>query len=360
MAYLIGKTRIDIINNDAIDISESLPHAVYNLVNNPQTGFYLEKSGINLEHGKIYGNADKISTHIIDAFEKIDTNMGVLLSGGKGLGKSMTAKLVVQKSLSKYPIIVIDTYYNGMFSFIGQISNAIFIFDEFEKVFAGDSSSDESGITKQEEMLSFLDGVTNGKHNLCILTANYPDQIDKCFYNRPGRIRYHYRFTTVNEQIIHEYCHDNLIDKSLENDITSALMDIQFISIDMIKAVVDEVNLFKCSVNEAMECLNIAYEADNLSAEVIIEYSNGMTANIFCKVYGNAHCNDMFSGSFGITDPSTDKYIDCDLYVKMKSLKIPHDGNKVDVTQYARAQFNNGNKVKINKVYIFDNMNLIY
>ena len=45
MAYLVGKTSIDIISDDAVDIRENLPVGFYfKLESAPMRGFYLEKT----------------------------------------------------------------------------------------------------------------------------------------------------------------------------------------------------------------------------------------------------------------------------------------------------------------------------
>ena len=100
MAYLVGKTSIDIISDDAVDIRE--------LESAPMRGFYLEKTDYNTAHGKIYGKSDMIASHVADAYEKSNRSLGVLFSGGKGLGKSLTTRLVIEKLINNHAVIIIN------------------------------------------------------------------------------------------------------------------------------------------------------------------------------------------------------------------------------------------------------------
>lgn len=53
MAYLVGKTSIDIISDDAVDIRENLPVGFYfKLESAPMRGFYLEKTDYNTAQRK--------------------------------------------------------------------------------------------------------------------------------------------------------------------------------------------------------------------------------------------------------------------------------------------------------------------
>lgn len=133
MAYLVGKTSVDIISDDAVDIRDNLPTGFYKLEAAPMRGFYLDKADYNTAHGKIYGKSDVIASHVADAYEKSDRSLGVLFSGGKGLGKSLTTRLIIEKLMSRHPVIIINKYIDGMFDFLEPIKNVVYLFDEFEK-----------------------------------------------------------------------------------------------------------------------------------------------------------------------------------------------------------------------------------
>ena len=199
MEFLIDNTSVEFINADEINIQDKLPIRFYQFAVDKFRGLYLTNTDYKTSHDKIYGDAEKIATHIIESYEKRDKNLGVLLSGGKGLGKSLTARLVIEKLCKTHPVIIINEYISGMFDSLKEISNAIILFDEFEKTFQGNadgSDNNTSAITKQEEMLSLLDGTAAGSHNLYIFTCNETRSINENLMSRPGRIAYHYKYVS--------------------------------------------------------------------------------------------------------------------------------------------------------------------
>lgn len=51
MAYLVGKTSVDIISDDAVDIRDNLPVGFYKLEAAPMRGFYLDKADYSTARG---------------------------------------------------------------------------------------------------------------------------------------------------------------------------------------------------------------------------------------------------------------------------------------------------------------------
>ena len=59
---------------------------------------------------------------VLKAFPKAEKNLGVILSGNKGIGKSLFAKtLAVEATKVGLPVIIVDTYIPGIASFIEEI-----------------------------------------------------------------------------------------------------------------------------------------------------------------------------------------------------------------------------------------------
>ena len=87
MAFLIDDDSVRIINSEQYKIQKELPKGVYKLVFS-KMGSYLEKTELKLTHGKIYGNSQEITNHVVEAYKlnPVEKNMGVLLSGDRGLG----------------------------------------------------------------------------------------------------------------------------------------------------------------------------------------------------------------------------------------------------------------------------------
>jgi SpoVK/Ycf46/Vps4 family AAA+-type ATPase len=131
----------------------------------------------------------------------------------------------------------------------------IVMFDEFEKVYNNE---------EQEELLTLLDGIYSSK-KLFMLTSNDKWRVDSHMRNRPGRIFYMVDFKGLDETFIREYCYDNLAKPELKTidtivNISSVFSAFNF---DMLKALVEEMNRYDESPQEAMRILNVRAEFDS-------------------------------------------------------------------------------------------------
>ena len=361
MSFLINKTTASLIDESAIDIRKELPAGVWTPVFDKFRGIFLEKYDYKLSHGKIYGKSQKIADHVFEAFKKADSNLGVLLSGGKGLGKSLTARLVIEHAVNeKIPIIVVNDYLPDLFNFLKNVSNCVILFDEFEKVFSGKANEESEGntLSKQEEMLSLLDGTSIGTHNLYIMTVNNLSKIDENLKSRPGRIKYHYRYDTEGADTIKAYCEDHLQKKELRDDIVDALLANRYVSLDIIKALVDEVNNFDVTVDEAMQYLNIETDRISVYGKVTyivhdVEHTEEQGFGYFYP--GQSTLTSEFESTEKEDKEDKDYYFQ--IAIPMKGKKIPAYGT-LDVSDVARVNNWCNDKEKANlrvlKVEIYE------
>lgn len=249
---------------DDLELSKGVPIGVWKLSCAQYVGFYLEETEIKLSHGKIYGDAQNIADHVADAFEKNDPskNLGVLFSGEKGLGKTLTTRLILEKFYNKKPIIIISEYINGMTDFISKFKGCVVLMDEFEKFTGGNTDSeDENSLTKQESLLSIFDGNTGCSGNLFLLTVNNTYKLNENLKSRPGRMRYHYKFTSENATVVRNYCNDNLNNKEIIEDVVETLGSAGFVSMDILSSFVDELNKFPDKKpSEVLKYFNIENE----------------------------------------------------------------------------------------------------
>lgn len=347
--FLVGNTSIDLIKDGAVDIQEKIPLGVYSLNAAQMRGLYLEKTTYPTKHGKIYGKADEIASHIVEAFDKKfkGRNMGALLSGGKGLGKSLTVRLVVEKLQDKYPIILIQEYWQGIGDLLNQLSDCVIILDEFDKLFKGNVNEDgnQNTISKQEDILSILDGTGAATHNLFLFTVNYVGGVDENLRSRPGRIRYHYVYESADEEMIRKYCVDNLKNKELEDEIVEALISTRFVSLDIIRALVEELNEFpETSVKDAMDYLNIDQERINCIAEVsYILPGEGEKVVTRTVSAGRTYNGNNLSFEFSSTNEEDDRNKDfyAEISVDLRGIFVPLIGY-VDVTSHAESHAHDG------------------
>ena len=225
--WLVTDSDVSDINSESVSLDDKIPNDYYMVTSKPFRGILLDFINPNFVDKKIYGKSQIIADHILDAYSRLgeEQNLGVLFSGGKGLGKSLTTKIIAKTSVKDHPVIFVNSYIDGMTDFLAKIHNSVIIIDEFEKVMRGAADSDDNdGVTKQEKFLSLLDGTAGANGNLFILTCNDRSELNENLISRPGRIRYHYKFSSLGIDEIKAYCEDNLKDKSKEEGIIEELL----------------------------------------------------------------------------------------------------------------------------------------
>lgn len=205
-----GGNHYDIFD-DTLKVYDKLPPQVYNVRFAMQKGFYLQKShDMEIRESKIYGCHDGKVAKVMYAFSKFDRNLGVILSGAKGIGKSLFAKLLAKNFVDNgMAVLIIDTFYNGIASYIEEVEdNCLVIFDEFDKTFGGINNEDGKA-SPEAQMLSLFDGFSTGK-KLFVITCNDYRSISQYLINRPGRFHYHFRFEYPTGDEVIEYLRDKL------------------------------------------------------------------------------------------------------------------------------------------------------
>ena len=207
-AISIGK-RYEIYD-DSLKAYDRLPAKTYTVRFEKMSGFFLEMRADLAVKEKVYGVHPEKAGKVFQAFTRFERNLGVILSGDKGIGKSLFARLLASKAVEEgYPVIIIDQFIPGIASYIESIEQgAVFLFDEFDKTFGGSGPMDNGG-DPQAGLLSLFDGTSHGK-KLFLITCNSLHRLNDFLVNRPGRFHYHFRFEYPSSEEIREYLTDKL------------------------------------------------------------------------------------------------------------------------------------------------------
>lgn len=254
--FLRSGTSFRVTSKESMDLHEVLPAGNYTIAQDPFGNFSLVQIDSFELPSKLYGKTARHTERIINTFLERSPSTGVMLNGEKGSGKSLLAKNIsAELATQGVPTIVINHPWtgDGFFKLIQDIDQpCVVLFDEFEKVY------DREG---QESILTLLDGVFGSK-KLYIITCNDKWRVDQNMRNRPGRIFYMIDFKGLDASFVTEYCQDNLINKSHISQITGISGLFTEFNFDMLKALVEEMNRYGESPQEALEMLNAKPEFD--------------------------------------------------------------------------------------------------
>lgn len=229
------------VYDDSVLTYGALPAQTYRVSFTKDKGFFLVKVNNPQVNERTYGVHDAKAEKVVTRFLDAERNLGVILSGKKGLGKSVTGKLICLKLLALgYPVIVVDNYVPGISAFLESIrQKCVVFFDEYDKVFKYDCHNDYDPST---EMLTLFDGVMGGD-KLFVVTCNNVMELNEYLVNRPGRFHFHLRFDYPTPEEVREYLEDQ-VDPEFEDQVNAV---VEFsrranLNYDCLRAIVTELN----------------------------------------------------------------------------------------------------------------------
>lgn len=333
-AIKIG-TKVEIYN-DTVTTYDRLPAKNYIIKFEKLSGFYLDEyADIAVKEDKIYGGHMQKAEKVLRSYEKFDRNLGVILSGSKGIGKSMFARLLSVEALKNdIPVIIVDKHIPGIASYIETIDQSVMVlFDEFDKTF-GDVRVKEGEVEAQAALLGLFDGITSGK-KLFVITCNDIRKLNDFIVNRPGRFHYHFRFEYPSAEEIRTYLHDKLDEsyyKEIERIVAfSRKVDLNY---DCLRAIAFEINNGE-SFQDSVRDLNII----NLSEDYYdftLHFKNGspmyvknIQADFFADEethlsFSEDNYNEVIMVGFQIKDSEYDVKSNCAI-ISAKKLTVKYD-----------------------------------
>lgn len=290
-----------VASEESMDVRDMLPPGNYTVKEMPMGGpLYLEHIDNFNRPSKVYGDCLKNTDRVIRTFMDRPNATGVMLTGEKGSGKTLLTKnIAIELANQGIPTIVINAPWCGdkFNSFIQTIEQpCAILFDEFEKVYDRD---------EQEAILTLLDGVFPTK-KLFLLTCNDKYRVDFHMRNRPGRVYYMMEFKGLDVNFIREYCEDNLNNKTYIDKVCSISTLFGQFNFDMLKALVEEMNRYDETPQEALRMLNAKPEFDGGAKYTVEITHNGKNVDYRDNFEGNPLRPDGVEISFD-TDPDDEK-----------------------------------------------------
>lgn len=181
---------------------------------------------------KLYGNDGKFAKRCVKSYKATKNNMGVLMNGVKGTGKTVTAQLICNEL--KLPVLVVHDQQDGLPQFINSIQQDIVVFiDEYEKIY---NRYDHS-------VLTVMDGVLSTTNRRFFLFTTNDAYVNPNMLQRPSRIRYVKDFGDLDRATIEEIVDDMLINTELRDETIEYLSTLETITVDIAKTLVEEVNI---------------------------------------------------------------------------------------------------------------------
>ena len=217
------------------EVTQALPVGVYNL-ELTMFGWKLFKFADNFVFPyKLYSLENEFVDHVLKTYENTIGNLGILLNGTKGTGKTVTAKILANRF--NLPVIVLKSMGDRNQSMIEYLSSlncdCVLFMDEFEKNFE----------EKDSTVLQIMDGVYNSNHRKIFLLTTNNMSINENLVGRPSRIRYVKHFGNLSMDTVNEYLDDALECTEAREEILEYVDSLTISTIDILKTIVNEVNI---------------------------------------------------------------------------------------------------------------------
>lgn len=284
-------------------VKDDLNTGVYMLCFSQEQGYYLTYVKDKFElPSKLYGSTNQRANRILKAFNNSTKGTGVLCTGDKGSGKTLLMSKVCNDS--NLPIILINScHYGSQFElFINRLGKCILLFDEFGKVYKRTEDTDP-----QESILSLLDGATSNKR-LVLLTENDSDLINSFILGRGGRVRYHFEYNKLEEEVITHFCMEQGCSDDFVAEVLQFCRTSTSFSFDTLVTLVKEHKEFGEQLEEFLPFINVDCR-DKTKLEYIV-------TSVVCNE-DNKDMTEVFMSKLALYD-----YSDYDFYLRGKDSKV--------------------------------------
>lgn len=135
------------------------------------------------------------------------------------------------------------------------------------------------------DLLSIMDGVFNSPHRRVFILTTNKLYVNENLLGRPSRIRYRKSFGNLSPEVIQEYLEDNLKNKEFAPEILEFIDTLSISTIDILKSVVDEVNIHDASINDFKHFLNVEQAKYSYMTEFYTDDEEVMTVDKFKELF---------------------------------------------------------------------------
>jgi hypothetical protein len=211
-----------------------LPTAVYKLqYNEMMNKYYLVRITDKFVFPyKLYNTENQFVERVKKTWHNTTGNMGILLNGIKGTGKTVTAEQIC--NIMDQPVIIIPAAYKGLTNFLNELQQDCTVFiDEYDKIFDKYSNS----------LLTVMDGVLKTNSRMLFLLTSNNQWLEQNMLQRPSRIRYIKEYGDLPLSTIIEIVDDMLIHTHHRKQTIAMIASMPIITMDLVKSVIQEVNI---------------------------------------------------------------------------------------------------------------------
>lgn len=256
-------------------VHTQLPVGVYLLKYNQIEGFHLAvKKDFELPK-KLYGDYSIVDRWLASYEHNSEKNMGIILSGIKGSGKTITAQMFCQRA--NKPVIIVSDPFSGteFVDFLTQFKDTIIFIDEFEKVYDYNTNS--------TDLLQLMDG--NYPTKLIFLLTVNEFRINNYLINRLNRVKYRKHYDSLPYSIIEEVIDDLLINKEHRESVHKFFKRVNMCSFDLLVNIIKEMNLFN---QDALECgIHLNLQSEKKEYQIYEEIDGTLTHQSSINIGGD-------------------------------------------------------------------------
>jgi hypothetical protein len=271
------------LSKDLPDIKKKLPPGIYELCIGLKGPFLKIVQEEFVMPEKMYGLETKTVDKVLKTFGHSSVmNLGVLFKGLKGTGKTITAKVICKKL--NIPVILITNPSEGVNEFINAIEqDIVLLFDEFEKVYQlygnayDDGDNNDNNNTPRpsiHQLLTLMDGIFTSKSKRLFLMTTNETYLPSALEARPSRIRYIQEFTDLTYEAMLEILETELEKpfRMFTENIIKAMAKYENITVDLVKCVAQEVNIYKTFTEDMLVGFNIKQPSGNTAKLYKVTY----------------------------------------------------------------------------------------